>query len=88
MTQYQYKIYKYTITTNRLLKDGAALNFLLKNRRPGVLLALFDVHQLIKDIHANHTEYLTAPHEVTKVLFGCGIWVPAFGLSLVRQKFI
>lgn len=79
MTEYQYKMYEYTMATNRLFKDGMALNFLLKNRWPGASLAYFDVHQLIKDIHANPKDYLTAPYEVTKAYTDAGSGFPLSG---------
>lgn len=66
MTEYQYKMFEYTMGTNRMFDDGATINSILKKRWPGASLAVFNVHQLIKDIHANPKAYLTEPYEVTK----------------------
>lgn len=61
MTEIQYKMFEYTMSVNMMYDYGAAFEAVIKNRWPGASLTVFNAHQLILDIHANPTAYLTPP---------------------------
>lgn len=61
MTEIQYKMFEYASAVNELYRYGAAYEFLLRSRWPAATLTIFDVHGLIRDIHASPEQYLSPP---------------------------
>lgn len=61
MTEIQYKMFEYTSAVNELYRYGAAYEFLVRHRWPAATLTVFDVHGLIRDIHASPQQYLSPP---------------------------
>lgn len=70
-TEYEQKILQYTTNVNTMFDYGAPFNLLVKKRWPGASFAIFDVHRLFADIHANPGAYLDAPADATGFFHAC-----------------
>ncbi|KAF4921356.1 Acetylesterase [Colletotrichum viniferum] len=64
-TEYQYIMLEYTTNVNTMFDYGAPSHLLVKKRWPGASFSIFDVHSLLRDIHAEPSKYLPPPANVT-----------------------
>jgi len=62
---YTEKIKQYTTNVNTIFDYGVPFHLKVKSRWPKAKFDIFDVHSLMKDIHARPTEYLDAPYNTT-----------------------
>lgn len=60
-TETSNKMFEYTTSTNTMFDYGAPFNLLVKKRWPGATFVIYNVHQLMLDIHDNPSQYLTPP---------------------------
>ncbi|RKU42162.1 hypothetical protein DL546_001208 [Coniochaeta pulveracea] len=60
-TEYQQKMKQYTTTLNTVFDYGVPFQTTVKNRWPQASVTIFNVHQLLTDIHNNPGKYLAAP---------------------------
>ncbi|KAL1871024.1 hypothetical protein VTK73DRAFT_2333 [Phialemonium thermophilum] len=65
MTEYSQKIKEYTTSVNAIFDYGVPFHLLVKNRWPGASFTIFNVHQLLTDIHSNPARYLDPPANET-----------------------
>ncbi|OLN97604.1 GDSL esterase/lipase [Colletotrichum chlorophyti] len=70
-TEYQYKMLEYTTNVNTMFDYGVPFKLLVRKRWPGASFSIFDVHSLLRDIHDEPSEYLSAPANVTGVYHAC-----------------
>ncbi|GJC77999.1 acetylesterase [Colletotrichum liriopes] len=70
-TDYQYKMLEYSTSVNTMFDYGAPFHLLVKKRWPGASFSVFDVHGLLRDIHAEPSKYLSSPPNVTGVYRVC-----------------
>ncbi|KAF6813727.1 acetyl esterase [Colletotrichum sojae] len=70
-TEYEYKMLEYTTNVNTMFDYGAPFQLLVKKRWPGASFSVFDVHNLLRDMHAEPEEYLAAPANVIGVYRVC-----------------
>ncbi|KAK1771661.1 GDSL lipase/esterase [Phialemonium atrogriseum] len=71
MTEYSYKIKEYTTNVNTMFDYGAPFQLLVKSRWPGATFSIFNVHQLLKDISENPSDYLDSPANSTGFYHHC-----------------
>jgi phospholipase/lecithinase/hemolysin len=70
-TAYEFKMLEYTTSVNTIFDYGVPFQLIIKKRWPGASFTIFDVHKLLKDIHAKPDQYLTAPANVKDVYHLC-----------------
>ncbi|PNH33354.1 hypothetical protein BJF96_g3414 [Verticillium dahliae] len=75
-TAYSFKMLQYTTNVNTLFDYGVPFKLLVQKRWPGATFGIYDVHSLMRDIHAEPEKYLTAPANVQGVYHECN---PATG---------
>lgn len=56
---------EYTLLVNQAFAYGLPYQLLIANRWPGATVVLYDVHQLLTDIHDSPTAYLDSPANAT-----------------------
>ena len=71
VTEYSFKIKQYSTTANALFDFGTAFQVKLKNRWPGAIVDIFDVHSLITDIVKTPQQFLDAPFNTTGYFRHC-----------------
>lgn len=71
MTEYNYKMLEYTTNVNTLFDYGVPFQLLIQRRWPDASFAIFNVHQLLRDIHNKPEAYLEAPANVTGSYYTC-----------------
>lgn len=70
-TEYSFKIKQYSTTANALFDFGTAFQVKLKNRWPGAVVDIFDVHSLVTDIVKTPQQFLDAPFNTTGYFRHC-----------------
>ncbi|KAK1836955.1 hypothetical protein QBC39DRAFT_337786 [Podospora conica] len=70
-TEYSFKIKQYSTTANALFDFGTAFQVKLKNRWPGAVVDIFDVHSLVTDIVKAPQQFLDAPFNTTGYFRHC-----------------
>ncbi|KAH8198176.1 hypothetical protein TruAng_007657 [Truncatella angustata] len=73
MTEYEQKMLEYTTSVNTMFDYGVPVQTKIKSRWPGSSVTIFNVHQLILDIHNNPEQYLDAPANTTGFYYNCGV---------------
>ncbi|CEJ84293.1 hypothetical protein VHEMI03436 [[Torrubiella] hemipterigena] len=71
-TESEQKMFEYTMSVNTMFDYGAPFQLLVKKRWPGAYFTIFNVHDLMLDIHNNPSQYLTPPAVVDKPYRTCG----------------
>lgn len=71
MTAYEQKILEYTTLVNTIFEYGVHFEMFAKKRWPGASFSIFDIHRLMLDIHANPSQYLDLPTDVTGSYYTC-----------------
>lgn len=64
-TETERKMFEYTMSVNTMFDYGVPFQLLVKKRWRGATFTVFNVHDLMLEIHDRPTEYLTAPADVT-----------------------
>ncbi|KAK3182210.1 hypothetical protein K4F52_006579 [Lecanicillium sp. MT-2017a] len=64
MTEIEQKMFQYASSVNALYVYGAAFEFVVKKRWAGATFTVFDAHELLLDIRADPTAYLSPPATV------------------------
>ncbi|KAI1372486.1 carbohydrate esterase family 16 protein [Hypoxylon crocopeplum] len=70
-TEYEQKVLEYVTTVNVAFGYGVPMQLLVQKRWPGATFSIFDVHQLISDIHDSPAKYLDAPANATGFYAEC-----------------
>lgn len=64
-TETEFKMLEYSTNVNTMFDYGAPFHLLVKKRWPGASFSIFDVHSLLRDVHADPSSYLSSPANVT-----------------------
>ncbi|KAK1988951.1 acetyl esterase [Colletotrichum cereale] len=67
----QYKMLEYSTSVNTAFDYGVPFHLLVKKRWPGATFSVFDVHSLLRDIHAEPSKFLSSPANVTAPYHVC-----------------
>ncbi|KAH6682112.1 acetyl esterase [Plectosphaerella plurivora] len=70
-TEYENKMLQYTTSANTLFDYGVPFQLVVRKRWPGAKITLYDVHTLMREIHAEPEKYLTEPANVKDVYHVC-----------------
>ncbi|KAK2052313.1 acetyl esterase [Colletotrichum caudatum] len=63
-TETQYKMLEYSTSVNTAFDYGVPFHLLVGGRWPGASFSIFDVHSLLRDVHADPPKYLSSPADV------------------------